>query len=132
MIHAGTALYGTASAGNVNNNGTVFSLPLTGGTPTVLATFPGDNGGPGGVLPDLVLSGSTLYGATKGTGNTQSGTVFSVPLSGGTPTVVAALNGTDNRFPNAGVTISGSTIYGTSTYGGSNTYYDNGTVFARR
>ena len=92
---------------------------------TVLASFNGSNGSePNG---GLTLSGNTLYGTTVVGGANGDGTVFSVPLSGGTPTVLASFNGSNGENPQAGLTLVGDTLYGTTYYGGTS---GNGTVFA--
>ena len=47
-----------------NGDGTIFSIPVTGGTPTTLLSFNGTNGEhPDGNLT-LSADGSTLYGMT--------------------------------------------------------------------
>ena len=48
--------------GAYNNDGTVFSIATSGGSPTILCSFSGSNGD----SPDggLTLDGSTLYGTT--------------------------------------------------------------------
>ena len=57
---------------------------MTGGTPTTLLSFNGTNGEyPHG---GLTLSGSTLYGMTYHGGANDDGTIFSIPVTGGTPT----------------------------------------------
>jgi uncharacterized repeat protein (TIGR03803 family) len=63
-------------AGGANGDGTIFSVPVTGGTPTTLLSFNGTNGkNPSG---DLTLVGSTLYGTTYGGGAFGDGTVFAL------------------------------------------------------
>jgi uncharacterized repeat protein (TIGR03803 family) len=124
----GNSLYGTTADGGPNfyDHGTVFSLPISGGTPTVLAAFDGNNG----YYPnELTLIGSTFYGTTvNGQGMpTADGTVFSLPISGGETTTLATFNSSDGANPNAGLTIVGNTLYGTTQYGGAN---DDGTVFS--
>ncbi len=139
LILSGNTLYGTTGYGGANGDGTVFSVPVTGGTPTVLASFNGSNGrNPYG---DLILSGNTLYGTTteggayggQFIGGIGGGTVFSVPVTGGTPNVLASFNGSDGSYPQAGLILSGNTLYGTTCFGG-NDYgaYDSGsgTVFS--
>jgi uncharacterized repeat protein (TIGR03803 family) len=133
---SGSTLYGTTSAGGASGYGTVFSLPITGGTPTVLASFNGTNGqGPNG---NLTLLGNTLYGTTSAGGASGHGTdiygdaigygtVFSIPITGGTPTVLASFDMTDGANPWAGLTFFGNTLFGTTNSGGAN--YD-GTVFS--
>ena len=75
-----------AWSGGANNDGTVFSMPVSGGTPTTLFSFDGTHGeGPSG---SLILSGSTLYGMTLDGGANGDGTIFSIPVGGGTPTVL--------------------------------------------
>ena len=97
LITSGSTFYGTAADGGTHNDGVVFSVPLSGGTPTVLASFNGSNGR----LPKagLTLSGSTLYGTTYYGGAYDYGVVFGVPLSGGTPTVLATFNGSNGSHP---------------------------------
>ncbi len=126
----GNSLYGTTAGGGTNNDGTVFSVPLSGGSPTLLASFNFSNG----VAPyaGLTLIGNTLYGTTGQGGNLSlnsgrgDGTVFSVPLSGGSPTVLVSFNGSNGEAPGA-LTLSGNTLYGTTELGGAN---NDGTVFA--
>lgn len=66
-------------------------------TLTTLLSFSGSNGAePWG---SLILSGSTLYGTTTSGGNLSLnggygfGTVFSVPVTGGTSHVLCSFNG---------------------------------------
>ena len=62
----------------------------------------------------VAISGYTLYGLTDGGANGFSGTVFSVPLSGGGPTLVTTIGAN----PTGGLTLSGNTLYGTTDTGG--------------
>ena len=86
----GKTLYGTTECGGIYGTndgdiglGTVFSIPVTGGAPTVLASF---IGGTNGANPSYGLSlsadGKTLYGTTSSGGTSDNGTVFSLSLSG--------------------------------------------------
>ena len=84
-------------------------------TLTTLATFNGSNGQE--PWAGVTLSGSTLYGTTDyggANGGLGNGTVFSVPISGGSPTLLASFNGSNGDCPLAGVTLSGNTLYGTT------------------
>jgi uncharacterized repeat protein (TIGR03803 family) len=125
---SGSTLYGTTKygGGGAYAAGEVFSLPITGGTPDVLTSF--QDNGTGGFFPsgNLVLSGNTLYGTTQNGGANGDGEVFSLPTSGGTPTVLISFNGTDGAGPAGGLILSGSTLYGTTAEGGVN---GDGTVF---
>ena len=84
--------------------------------------------------PGLVLSGNTLYGTTADGGTADNGTVFAVSTSGLVFTNLhsfAAMdtNGfnTEGASPEFGLLLSGATLYGTASLGGSS---GNGTVFA--
>ena len=60
-------------------------------TLTTLASFNGSNGE--WPYAGVTLSGNILYGTAYGGGANNDGDVFSVPLSGGSPTVLASFNG---------------------------------------
>ena len=123
----GSTLYGTTYEGGANLAGTVFSVPVGGGTPTTLATFNGTNGATPYAGLTLSADGSTLYGTTQAGGANSDGTVFSVPVGGGTVTTLATFNGTNGNGPSAGLTLSGGILYGTTQQGGANSA---GTVFS--
>jgi uncharacterized repeat protein (TIGR03803 family) len=117
----GSTLYGTTVGGGTGNFGTVYSLPITGGTPTNLAMFNGTNGA--GVAGGLLLSNNTLYGTTENGGVAQDGTVFSVPTSGGGPTALTTFDGSgfgDGAQPMSGLVLENNTLYGTAYSGGLN------------
>jgi uncharacterized repeat protein (TIGR03803 family) len=136
----GTTLYGTTRYGGIGFNGalgsgygTVFSVPVTGGTPTIVTSFDGTNGR--NPVAGLTLSrdGTTLYGTAPSGGASGFGTVFSVPITGGTATVLASFDGINGRTPKAGLALSadGNTLYGTTSLGGA--YHGDpysGTVFS--
>ena len=120
----GTTLYGTTTSGGTHGLGTVFSLPVGGGTPDILASFNGSSPSAG-----LTLVGGMLYGTTTGGGIYGDGTVFSLPVGGGAITTLFSFDGADGTDPAANLTASadGSTLYGTTESGGDNNF---GTVFA--
>ena len=122
MALSGNVLYCTTVNGGTNNLGVVFSLPTSGGTPTVLASF---NGTDGEYPSGIILSGGILYGATsEGTGtNNAGGEIFSLPAAGGTPTVLASCDG----GLSGPLILSGGTLFGTTALGGSNNV---GSVFS--
>jgi uncharacterized repeat protein (TIGR03803 family) len=130
LTTSGNTLYGSAGGGP-DSAGIIYSLPLTGGSPTILGSFNGTNGyGPNG---DLILVGNTLYGTTEYGGDgfdggpSGSGTVFSIPAAGGTPAVLASFSGSGAANPVGGIILSGNTIYGTTFDGGTS---NQGTVFS--
>jgi uncharacterized repeat protein (TIGR03803 family) len=108
-----------------------------GQTFSVLRSFNAINGSGinfGGVYPSagLVFSGTTLYGTAPQGGSSDSGTLFKVNADGTGFSVIknfsAASSGTnrDGAYPNGTLALSGNTLYGTATGGGSSGY---GTAF---
>jgi uncharacterized repeat protein (TIGR03803 family) len=134
-------LFGTASAGGMAANGTVFSLTTNGVTYSVLHDFSlldaqaGTNSD--GALPwgGLVLSGNTLYGTASSGGAGGHGVVFSILTNGGSFTVLHhfstldTITGTnaDGATPLGGLVLSGNILYGTTCAGGQN---GRGTLFS--
>jgi uncharacterized repeat protein (TIGR03803 family) len=87
-------------------------------------------GGDDGTDPEaeLILSGNTLYGTANDGGIWGDGSVFAVNTDGsGFTNVYSFTRGLDGAWPEAGLILSGNTLYGTTTGGGSG---DNGTMFA--
>ena len=134
LILSGNLLYGTAAYGGTNGYGAVIVVNTNGTAFTNLYSFTNgpDGAGPAGVL---ILSGKTLYGTTSG-GNSGSGSVFAVNTDGTGFTNLHSFTANsgfplytnkDGDSPEAGLVLSGSTLYGTASGGGSSGY---GTLFA--
>jgi uncharacterized repeat protein (TIGR03803 family) len=121
LVQSGNTLYGTTFGGGQYGFGEVYSVPTAGGTPTVVASFI-NNVQNYTVEPEsLIISGNTLYGTTASGGLYGDGEIYSVPITGGTPTVLANFNGTNGANPSYGnLTLNGNTLYGTTTAGGAN------------
>ncbi len=115
----GSQLYGMTQEGGDYGKGVVYSIPVSGGTPTVLASLDGNYLYNWSV--SLVNSGNMLYGIEN------NGVVFSLPTSGGTPAVLASLSSGDGTAPTS-LVLSGSRLYGTAQRGGPSGY--DGTVFS--
>jgi uncharacterized repeat protein (TIGR03803 family) len=127
LLGPGNMLYGTASSGGTGVSGVVFKVQTDGAGFTVLWNFSGgsDGGNPEG---GLVLSGSTLYGTTSGGGTSNAGTIFTLNTDGGGFTNIYSFSGgNDGANPVAGLLLSGNTLYGTASAGGSS---GDGTIFA--
>jgi uncharacterized repeat protein (TIGR03803 family) len=126
LILSGSTLYGTTSSGGAHNKGTIFEVGTDGSGYSILHSF----GGSDGETPEaaLLLSGGVLYGTTAGGGTHDLGTVFSFNLSSNIYAILHDFGGSgdDGIEPEAGLVISGGTLYGTTASGGSNGY---GTVF---
>jgi uncharacterized repeat protein (TIGR03803 family) len=132
---SGNTLYGTAQQGGLLGQGTVFAVNTNGMGFTNLHNFAGVSGSsatnseganPFGVL---LLSGNILYGTTYHGGRSGKGTVFAVNIDDMSFTNLHSFAGspTDGANPEAGLILSGSTLFGTTSFGGSS---NNGTVFA--
>ena len=129
LILSGNMLYGTAAGGGVASAGTVFAVSTNGAGFTVLHHFAG---GADGAYPQssLVLSGNTLYGTTEAGASADNGTVFAVNTNGTSFTTLhtfLGFPGGDGGAPQAGLTLSGNTLYGAANSGGSSAA---GTLFA--
>ncbi len=113
---SGATLYGTTCGGT--GNSTVFKINTDGSGYHILHSF---TGGTDGYDPNasLTVSVSTLYGKTETDRTTGNGTVFKINTDGsGYQILYNFTGGTDGYDPNASLTLSGSTLYGTTTYGG--------------
>lgn len=137
-------IYGTAPAGGAHGGGVVFKIDAN-DNETVLYSFcPGgapcvDGSSPSaGVV--LSLSGTNLYGTTVAGGNTDHGTVFAVPIAGGSESVIYSFCPTGEPVCADGATPSGPLVmdnrgdlFGTTDWGGSadttNQTAGGGTVF---
>jgi uncharacterized repeat protein (TIGR03803 family) len=152
LVLSGDTLYGTTTEGGSWGGGTVFALKIDGSSISTLhaftATHPNSRGtytNIDGANPytGLILSGNTLYGTARYGGISGKGTVFALKTDGTgftnlhsfTATVsgvnsdganVSGIN-SDGANPYAGLILSGNTLYGTASMGGSWGY---GTVFS--
>jgi uncharacterized repeat protein (TIGR03803 family) len=139
LIAAGNILYGTTYSGTTNGDGNVFAIDTDGTGFTILHAFTvsdsttnSDGANPVG---SLILTGSTLYGTAQNGGTNGNGTVFAIDTSNTgfatvysfTATIGANYINNDGANPQAGLVLSGTTLYGTAYYGGTNGY---GTIFS--
>jgi len=127
LLLSGATLFGTANYGGSKGFGTVFALNTANSNFTTLYSF--TNGSDGAYpVAGLILAGTTLYGTAFYGGTSESGTVFSVGTNGANfTTLYTFTNGSDGSSPQAGLILSGATLYGAAAYGGSDGY---GTLFA--
>jgi uncharacterized repeat protein (TIGR03803 family) len=118
--------------------GSVLAGQLLAQTLTVLHSFT-EGGGGAAPYARLILSANTLYGTTQHGGNSGKGTVFRISTDGTnfrtlysfTPATGSNWDdlpmNSDGANPKAELTLMGTTLYGTATFGGTS---GNGTVFA--
>lgn len=142
LIFSGGVLYGTACYGGANGNGTVFAISTNGSSFTNLHSFTAmvssNNSDGANPYAGLMLSGGTLYGTTQFGGTNGTGTLFAINTNGSgftnlhnfaaeAPNAFNHITNSDGANTRARLILSGNTLYGTATFGGTNSY---GTVFA--
>ena len=119
---SGSTLYGMTYYGGISDFGVIFKMEIDGSNYTNLHKFA--NGNDDGKWPYgfLTLSGSTLYGMTSGGGDGNHGFIFKIETDGSDYTTlhefVAGSN--DGSRPKGSLTLFGSTLYGMTRQGGSN------------
>ena len=124
-------LYGMTFNGGTNDGGVIFSWNTRGLGFAPLHAFQG--GDDDGLFPDGSLTVDpmfpTVYGMTAAGGTNDGGVIFTMNTDGSQFTVLHSFAGApdDGDFPNEGVILNGSTLYGTTFFGGTN---DSGAVFA--
>ena len=129
LIQSGSNLVGMTSGGGSTNNGSLFRISPDGTGYSVLHFFAG--GSSDGSQPPFfgtpLQSGSVFYGVTNSGGSANLGAVFRMNSDGtGTNVLHAFVGGSDGRGPQGSLVQSGTTLYGTTTFGGS---ADDGTIF---
>ncbi len=129
LAATGGALLGMTNGGGTGNLGTVFQVGTDGGGYNVLRSFAGGINDGKSPLGTLLVSGSTVYGLTqRGGGGADAGVVFRMNLDGSGFSVLHRFTGgaTDGSFPLGSLTLSGGTLFGTTSNGGA---LGGGTVF---
>lgn len=119
-------LYGTTSFGGSSGYGNIFKINIDGTGYTNLLSFEGVANGscPNG---SLTLLGSTLYGTTINGGIMERGVMFKINIDGSSFSKILDYNKTTSSgIPFGSLTLSGSTMYGMTQFGGS---YGLGTIF---
>jgi uncharacterized repeat protein (TIGR03803 family) len=133
LIISGSTLYGTTYAGGGSGRGSVFKVDVDGTGFTNLYSFLATTGptatNRGGAAPHgaLLLSSNMLYGTTPYGGAFGSGTIFKINTNGTGFTNLydftfipsyPNFTNSDGGHPNAGLIVSGNTLYGTTEFGG--------------
>ncbi len=126
---SGSTFYGVSTMGGYYASGAIFQANTDGTGYEVLYNFNGVTGTSSEASPygSLILSGSTLYGVTSGGGTHGYGTIFQINTDGTGYKVLHSFDGeSDGKWPYGSLILSGSTLYGTTSYGGIDDY---GTIF---
>jgi len=141
LILSGSTLFGTATEGGYFGNGTVFKINTDGSDFAVLHHFSATNAAtdinPDGADPrsGLILFSNAFYGTAYGGGSTGNGTVFRLNTDGSGFTTLYSFSATNNlagtnldgAHPVGGLLLSGNSLYGTTSEGGTAGY---GTIFS--
>jgi uncharacterized repeat protein (TIGR03803 family) len=122
---SGSTLYGMTQGGGTRDEGTIFKMSTSGAGYTVLHSFSGSDGQ--GPIGNLTVSGTTLYGMTNFGGADSLGTIFAFNTKTGKLTLLHSFSGgNDGRNPTGSLTLSGTTLYGMTGWGGTD---EGGTIF---
>jgi len=129
LLLSGSTLYGMTYYGGDSDIGTIFKIQTNGTGFSLLHEFAG--GAADGSYPyygALILSGSTLYGMTREGGDDDRGTVFKIQTNGTGFALLHEFSNdiVDGATPYSSLLQIGSTLYGTTLYGGAASC---GTVF---
>jgi uncharacterized repeat protein (TIGR03803 family) len=116
---SGNILYGTALYGGAHNKGTVFALNTDGTGFKTLYSFSGGYDG-GNPVAGVVLSSDMIFGSCGSAYDDGSGgAVFGLHTDGtGFSILHQFANGVDGTYPGE-LVLSGTTLYGTTSSGGS-------------
>lgn len=127
LVISSNTLYGTTGGTGTNSYGTIFSLQTNGAGYAVLHYFSTNNEG-ALTQSGVTLSGGVLYGTTYRYGSNGFGSVYSINAGGSNFTILHnfafASDGGESAAP---LLVSGNTLFGTTSSGGSNGW---GTVFS--
>jgi uncharacterized repeat protein (TIGR03803 family) len=116
LILSGETLYGTTFAG-MDSAGTIFKINTDGSGYTILKKFQLGEGSAANAR--LVLEGPTLYGTTSFGGSSNRGSIFRIDIDGGNFAVLKQFPELwQGASPFAGLAVSGTTLYGTTKWGG--------------
>jgi uncharacterized repeat protein (TIGR03803 family) len=127
LLQSGSTLYGMSSSEGATNRGTVFKLNTDGTGFQVLHTFSTNEGK--WPYDSLIQDGTNLYGmCTYGGSSTGddwvgNGTIFKIDTNGAAFTRLRAFSGSSSSTggggPHGSLIQSGTTLYGTTLWGGS-------------
>lgn len=127
LIEANGKLWGTTYQGGASDFGIVFSIDLDGTNFTKVHDFDSDNGAHPGKR--LLLSNGRIWGLTYEGGVDDGGVIFNLATDGTDYQVVHEFlyNSGDAGYPEGGLIEVGSTLWGLTSYGGTDDY---GAIFS--
>lgn len=130
VIEVNNKLYGTTNFGGTNNYGTIYSVDMSTGTHSLLASFTGSVGVTIGAKAknSLIYANGLLYGTAANSGlSGDYGVVFSIDPTTNTYSTVINFNGTNGGNPYGNLLhASNGNLYGMTYSGG---FASAGTLF---
>ena len=123
-LYGTTTLGGDLSCGSVLGCGAVYKLDMT-GKHTVLHRFTGSPDGDQPYNAPVLDNAGNLYGTTALGGqdcDVGCGTIFELDTTGTETVLYRFTGGTDGGFPNAVLLDSAGNLYGSTSYGGVQSY----------
>jgi uncharacterized repeat protein (TIGR03803 family) len=132
LAQSGTLLIGTTAGGGANSGGTLFSYDMSSGDYQTLYNFGASSTDGNFVVTTPVVSGTIIYGATIDGGAHGKGTLYSFDMSDDAYNILYSFgsgpdDGTGPGPYKNGLLLVGSTLYGTTYGGGTDSY---GSVFS--
>ena len=127
VLVTSSKIYGTTELDGSNNVGMIYAVNTSGSAIAPLYNF---HTAPDGYYPvgGLITVGTNLYGTASNGGTNSGGTIFSIGTNGAGYTILHWFtNSPDGDRPQSELVLGGNTLYGTTTYGGTN---GSGTIFA--
>ena len=133
LLLVSNTLFGTTTrggSGSLGGWGAVYAVQTDGSGFRLLHSFDLFGAGVEGATPQagLIADGQTLYGTTANGGRAGRGTIFKINMNGtGFTNIHHFENSDSNGGPHSELVLSGDTLYGTTTGGGT---FSTGSVFA--
>ncbi|HTB32294.1 MAG TPA: choice-of-anchor tandem repeat GloVer-containing protein [Bacteroidia bacterium] len=118
LTASGGLLYGMTYQGGANQGGTIFSIKPDGSAYTTLRNFGATNNDAYHPLGNLVIVGSTMYGASSQGGVNGLGNIFSISTTGTNYMDLYDFNSPGGIEPECSPILSGTVFYGTAYLGG--------------
>src|ERR1035438_6121280 len=113
--------YGTTGGGGTfgYGDGTIFTFNTNGSVLTTIYMFTGATNN-GQTPNDLLVAGNKIYGTTQAGGTNSRGMIYVVNTDGSGFTNLYSFGPSpDGDFPQTGLSLNGSTLYGATSSGGS-------------
>ncbi len=115
---SGSAVFGTATRGGANGDGTFWSFDTSSGMFAKLYDF--SEAADGSAPSDVAVSGTTVFGTAESGGMNKDGTIWSFDTSSDTFNKLHDFSRDIDGAGPVGVAVSGPMVFGTASTGGEN------------